>query len=246
MLERVVFTPEARRTLRQLKAAHGALIFHISGGCCEGSAPMCFRQSDFRAGAQDVLLGMIEGCPFYVGRPQSAYWAHSQLILDITTGGGDSFPWKPPKEYVSSSARGCLPMPNSRRYRPSVPWDQFKAVISRDALQVGGMRVATSASECSRDLLKRLLGGRISDAVSCRSASDILHHLRREGLERDRFRTDHLSAKRKASFCEQKEVFWSFGPCWFRRRRLRGAKIFCAAFFKKAAASPFPAKPIML
>lgn len=91
MLERVVFTPEARRTLRQLKAAHGALIFHISGGCCEGSAPMCFRQSDFRAGAQDVLLGMIEGCPFYVGRPQSAYWAHSQLILDITTGGGDSF-----------------------------------------------------------------------------------------------------------------------------------------------------------
>lgn len=91
MPERVLFTPHARKLLLQLKAQHGPLIFHLSGGCCEGSAPMCLRQSDFRAGARDVLLGMIEGCPFYVGPAQFEYWASSQLTVDVTTGGGDSF-----------------------------------------------------------------------------------------------------------------------------------------------------------
>jgi len=71
MSNRVVFTPAAEALVRSLKATHGSLIFHLSGGCCEGSAPMCFKRSDFRA--QDVLLGEIEGCPFYVGRAQFDY-----------------------------------------------------------------------------------------------------------------------------------------------------------------------------
>jgi uncharacterized protein (DUF779 family) len=67
------------------------LIFHLSGGCCEGSAPMCFRAGDFRVGARDVLLGVIEDCPFYVGAAQFSYWAYCELTVDVTPAGGDSF-----------------------------------------------------------------------------------------------------------------------------------------------------------
>lgn len=97
MPERVLFTPAAVALVRQLQAAHGPLIFHLSGGCCEGSAPMCFRQSDFRPGARDVLLGEAEGCPFYVGPEQFSYWAYCQLTVDVTTGGGDSFSLEAPE-----------------------------------------------------------------------------------------------------------------------------------------------------
>ena len=91
MSERVVFTPEAVALVAALEASNGPLIFHLSGGCCEGSAPMCFRQSDFRVGASDVLLGAVEGCPFYVGAAQFDYWSGCQIIIDVTTEGGDSF-----------------------------------------------------------------------------------------------------------------------------------------------------------
>ena len=91
MTERVVFTPDAVALVATLKAEHGPLIFHLSGGCCEGSAPMCFRQSDFRVGASEVLLGAIDGCPFYVGAAQFNYWSGCQIIVDVATEGGDSF-----------------------------------------------------------------------------------------------------------------------------------------------------------
>ena len=87
MTERVVFTPEAVALVAALKAKHGPLIFHLSGGCCEGSAPMCFRQSDFRVGASDVLLGEVDGCPFYVGAAQFDYWSGCQIIVDVDDGG---------------------------------------------------------------------------------------------------------------------------------------------------------------
>ena len=91
MTERVVFTPEAVALVAALKAERGPLIFHLSGGCCEGSAPMCFRQSDFRIGASDVWLGAVEACPFYVGAAQFDYWSSCQIIVDVATEGGDSF-----------------------------------------------------------------------------------------------------------------------------------------------------------
>lgn len=91
MPERVIFTPEALALVRDLKAVHGPLIFHLSGGCCEGSAPMCFRRADFRVGARDVLLGVVDGCPFYVGAAQFDYWAYCQISVDVVDGGGDSF-----------------------------------------------------------------------------------------------------------------------------------------------------------
>lgn len=91
MANRLVATPKATALVSALSAAHGPLIFHLSGGCCEGSAPMCFRQADFRAGARDVLLGHVADAPFYVGPEQFEYWASCELTIDVTVGGGDSF-----------------------------------------------------------------------------------------------------------------------------------------------------------
>jgi uncharacterized protein (DUF779 family) len=91
MTERVLVTPEAAAWIRRLRDQHGPLLFHQSGGCCDGSAPMCFLQSDFRIGIHDVLLGWIEDAPFYIGGAQFEYWAHTQLTIDVVSGRGASF-----------------------------------------------------------------------------------------------------------------------------------------------------------
>jgi len=90
-LERVKATDAALEIIRQLKAVYGDLMFHQSGGCCDGSAPMCFQLGEFRTGASDVLLGALEGCPFYISRDQYEYWKHTQLIIDVSNGRGSSF-----------------------------------------------------------------------------------------------------------------------------------------------------------
>jgi len=67
------------------------LMFHQSGGCCDGSAPMCFPQGEFIVGDRDVLLGQIGGAPFYISGPQFEYWKHTQLIIDVVEGRGGMF-----------------------------------------------------------------------------------------------------------------------------------------------------------
>ncbi len=96
MPDRVLVTPEAATLIRRLKAEHGPLVFHQSGGCCEGTAPMCFKQSDFRVGQNDVFLGVIAGCPFYIGAATFRYFAYTQIVIDVTRGGGDSFSLEAP------------------------------------------------------------------------------------------------------------------------------------------------------
>jgi uncharacterized protein len=91
MPERVHFTSRALSLTHELRETFGPLIFHLSGGCCEGSAPMCLRQRDFKVGPRDVLLGVIQDCPFYVGPEQFHYWAYCELTVDVTSAGGDSF-----------------------------------------------------------------------------------------------------------------------------------------------------------
>jgi len=91
MPDRVIFTTAARALTERLHATFGPLLFHLSGGCCEGSAPMCFREADFRVGPRDILLGVIDEVPFYVGAAQFPYWANAQITVDVTDGGGDSF-----------------------------------------------------------------------------------------------------------------------------------------------------------
>ena len=91
MVDRVLITEAAARLIPALRDAHGDLLFHQSGGCCDGSAPMCYPVGEFRVGGQDVHLGSIEGCPFYIGAAQFEYWQHTQLIIDVVTGRGSGF-----------------------------------------------------------------------------------------------------------------------------------------------------------
>jgi hypothetical protein len=89
--KRVLATDTAIEWIQKLKKANGQLMFHQSGGCCDGSSPMCFQLGEFKIGGSDVLMGEIEGCPFYMGGDQFEYWKHTQLIIDITKGRGSSF-----------------------------------------------------------------------------------------------------------------------------------------------------------
>ncbi|MCL2715492.1 MAG: DUF779 domain-containing protein [Alphaproteobacteria bacterium] len=97
MVERVVVTAPAAALIEKLKTRHGALMFHQSGGCCDGSAPMCFPLGEFRIGASDVRLGDICGCPFYIGAAQYENWRHTQLIIDAVEGRGSGFSCEAPE-----------------------------------------------------------------------------------------------------------------------------------------------------
>lgn len=88
---RILATDKAIELIDQLKALHGSLMFHQSGGCCDGSQPMCFTEGEFKTGNSDVCLGEIEGCKFYMHADQFEYWKHTQLTLDVTPGRGSSF-----------------------------------------------------------------------------------------------------------------------------------------------------------
>jgi hypothetical protein len=97
MVQRVEITDRAAEIVARLKGVHGGLMFHQSGGCCDGSAPMCYPQGDFRVGPQDVLLGEIAGTPFYIGAAQFEYWQHTQLIIDVVPGRGSGFSVEAPE-----------------------------------------------------------------------------------------------------------------------------------------------------
>ena len=90
-------TPEAEGWIARLTATHGPLMFHQSGGCCDGSAPMCYPEGDFRVGPQDVVLGEVAGVPFYIGAAQFEYWQHTQLIIDVVPGRGAGFSAEAPE-----------------------------------------------------------------------------------------------------------------------------------------------------
>ena len=75
----------------KLEARHGPLMFHQSGGCCDGSSPMCYPRGEFLVGDQDVLLGTLGETPFYISGPQFAYWKHTELTLDVVPGRGGMF-----------------------------------------------------------------------------------------------------------------------------------------------------------
>jgi uncharacterized protein (DUF779 family) len=89
--ERVEITAKAAELVDRLREQNGELIFHQSGGCCDGSSPMCFQKGDFRIGSRDVLLGEIHGCPFYMSAAQFESWKHTHLTIDVTEGRGSSF-----------------------------------------------------------------------------------------------------------------------------------------------------------
>ena len=87
----VLATAAALALIEELRAQYGAVLFHQSGGCCDGSSPMCFAVGDFIVGDRDVRLGEIGGADFYISAPQFAYWKHTQLIIDVVPGRGGMF-----------------------------------------------------------------------------------------------------------------------------------------------------------
>ncbi|PZQ13446.1 MAG: DUF779 domain-containing protein [Rhodanobacter denitrificans] len=87
----VTATPATLALIDRLRERHGPLLFHQSGGCCDGSSPMCYPQGEFLIGDADVELGAIGGAPFYISRPQFEYWKHTQLIIDVVEGRGGMF-----------------------------------------------------------------------------------------------------------------------------------------------------------
>ena len=97
MAKRVLATEAALSLIERLQKKYGPLMFHQSGGCCDGSAPMCYPLGEFKIGESDVQLGEIGGCPFYMSRAQFEYWQHTQLIIDAVPGRGSGFSVEAPE-----------------------------------------------------------------------------------------------------------------------------------------------------
>ena len=96
-LERVTATADALELIGELELEHGPLMFHQSGGCCDGSSPMCYPRGEFRVGSRDVHLGWVGGTPFYMSGPQYAYWKHTHLTVDVVPGRGSGFSVEAPR-----------------------------------------------------------------------------------------------------------------------------------------------------
>ena len=90
-VERVSVTEKAKAIIDQLREQHGDLMFHQSGGCCDGSAPMCFKVGEFLMGSRDLLLGEIHGCPFYMAADQFEYYRNMRITIGVSEGRGSSF-----------------------------------------------------------------------------------------------------------------------------------------------------------
>lgn len=97
MIPRVTATQATLSLINELKAEHGPLLFHQSGGCCDGSQPMCFPEHEFRIGYSDVKIGEIGEVPFWISADQYEYWKHTQLTIDVVNGRGSSFSLEIPK-----------------------------------------------------------------------------------------------------------------------------------------------------
>ncbi|RIQ31144.1 DUF779 domain-containing protein [Jiangella rhizosphaerae] len=97
MPERVAITDAAAALVERLVEQHGPLLFHQSGGCCDGSSPMCYPRGDFLVGDVDVFLGWVADTPFYMSGPQFEYWRHTHLTVDVVPGRGSGFSVEAPE-----------------------------------------------------------------------------------------------------------------------------------------------------
>lgn len=94
---RVLITDAAADLLRRLQNRHGPVMFHQSGGCCDGSSPMCFPEGEFIVGDRDVLLGVLNGAPVWISGPQFEAWKHTQVTIDVVSGRGGGFSLEAPE-----------------------------------------------------------------------------------------------------------------------------------------------------
>ena len=108
---RVSVSEAARELIQELKAENGPIMFHLSGGCCDGSAPMCFKVGEFKLGAVDEKVGEIVGCEFWMDREQLKLWAHTRWMVDVVPGRGASFSLEAPlnRRFLIRSSLCALP-----------------------------------------------------------------------------------------------------------------------------------------
>ena len=119
MIKRVLVTEEAIKIIEKLREEHGELMFHQSGGCCDGSSPMCFPKGELMIDDNDIWLGNIHNCDFYMSEDQFEYWKHTQLTIDVVPGRGASFSLEIPtgvrfvtksRMYTEDEAQELLPV----------------------------------------------------------------------------------------------------------------------------------------
>ena len=105
MVKRLSATKDTEVLVKELVEIHGPVVFHQSGGCCDGSAPMCFPRNEFRVGARDIYLGAIHAQPFFIAEDQYSYWEHTHLIIDVVPGRGGMFSLEGPtgKRFLTRS-----------------------------------------------------------------------------------------------------------------------------------------------
>ena len=118
----VVATPEALAAVARLVAERGPVMFYQSGGCCDGSLPICFDEGEFLIGDHDVLLGTLGGCPFYIDPRQYEVWKHTRLILDVGEGAPEGFSLGAGDDrHFITRSRVCSPDEPGVRERPQQP-----------------------------------------------------------------------------------------------------------------------------
>ena len=127
MVERVIATDAALELIELLKAEHGQIMFHQSGGCCDNSAANCYLPTDLTIGPYDIQLGEVGGVPFYIGKLQYEYWKHTQLILDVIEGQGGTFSLE--------GSTGKAFHTRSRLFTDE-EWESIKVQVLRDLSQL--------------------------------------------------------------------------------------------------------------
>ncbi|WP_417272758.1 DUF779 domain-containing protein [Celeribacter halophilus] len=118
-IDRVTMTDAARALLADIVAEHGPVMFVQSGGCCDGSSPMCFKEGDYIIGVRDIKLGEVEGAPVWISESLFEIWKHSQMILDAGPGNGAGF--------SLDTGRGTCFLSRARVFTDE-EWAEFEAV----------------------------------------------------------------------------------------------------------------------
>jgi uncharacterized protein (DUF779 family) len=118
-IDRVTMTDAARALLADIVVEHGPVMFVQSGGCCDGSSPMCFKEGDYIIGARDIKLGEVEGAPVWISESLFEIWKHSQMILDAGPGNGAGF--------SLDTGRGTCFLSRARVFTDE-EWAEFEAV----------------------------------------------------------------------------------------------------------------------
>ncbi len=191
VVERVSVTPAAAEVIQSLAAEHGPLLFHQSGGCCDGSSPMCYPRREFRIGARDVYLGEIAGCPVYIGGDQFEYWAHTQLTIDVVPGRGGGFSLEAP--------RGVRFLTRSRVFSD----DEWRALEAAGPPPRGDQATSGTSASSTSPSFDRLTG-----AVGRPPATE----------ESDASRLAWDAGESRAAFLQRYDhVVPAAGPGWLRR-----------------------------